>query len=293
MMRGRQMVGCILVGVVVARGGWAQDSVGADPVAIATHEVAQGWSARTVRTGDAVVFPFGRAQPQLTCAPLRACVIVLEAGEKVLGKASGDTERWLIAQTSTGPGGRTALLVVKPTDCNLTTNLVVTTDRRVYDVTLTSAPCVGRAGGATAEYTRIVRFYYPDELLVGGDLTGMGVTRPMLEDTAGDPSARGTAPARLNFAYTVQPDRGVRWAPQHVYDDGAHVYIRLPEHAQHGALPVLFEVGRDGARGMLNYAVNGDVYVTDRVFTRAVLVVTDGRHEETVKLTNESIAARR
>lgn len=293
-MRWSLVVMFALMGIGVTGLVRAQDSVGAgDPVLIARQEVALGWSARTVRTGDAVVFPFGRSQPTLTCAPLRACVVELEPGERVLGKASGDTERWLIAQTATGVGGRTALLVVKPTECNLVTNLVVTTDRRVYDVTLTSAPCAGRAGGVTAEYTRIVRFYYPDELLVGGDSAGVAATRPEVGDTSATSRGRGVPPARLNFAYTVKPDRGVRWAPVHVYDDGAHVYIRLPESARHGVLPVLFEVGKDGARGMLNYAVDGDAYVTDRVFARAVLVVPDGHHEQTAQIVNDQLAPAR
>jgi hypothetical protein len=70
------------VGLRWATGGaWAQgtDSAAADPVAVAQIEAARGWSARTVRVGDAVVFPFGRAQPTVTCAPLRACVIELES----------------------------------------------------------------------------------------------------------------------------------------------------------------------------------------------------------------------
>jgi hypothetical protein len=73
-----------------------------DPIAIAEQEAARGWSARTVRSGDAVVFPFGRTQPTVTCAPLRACVIQLEAGETVLGSAAGDAERWLLDRTVTG-----------------------------------------------------------------------------------------------------------------------------------------------------------------------------------------------
>jgi len=268
----------------------AQDTVSGDPVSVAQHEAVQGWSARTVRTGDAVVYPFGRVQPQLTCAPLRACVVVLEPGERVLGKASGDTERWLIEQTATGPGGGTALIVVKPTACDLTTNLVVTTDRRVYDVTLRSALCVGHAGGVGVEYTRLVRFYYPDELMVGAESPVLS-TRPRVGEQ--DTVARGMALSRLNFAYDIKADRGVRWGPAHVYDDGAHVYIRLPDNARHGPLPVLFEVGRDGTRGMLNYAVDGDVYVTDRVFARAVLVVGNGKHEETVELLNRQLSERR
>ena len=262
------------------------DSGAGDPVAIAQGEAARGWSARTVRTGEAVVFPFGRVQPTLTCAPLRACVIQLEPGERVLGKASGDTERWLIDQTATGAGGRTPLIVIKPTACDLATNLVVTTDRRVYDVTLDAAPCRGRAGGAAAEYTRVIRFYYPNELMVRlatADGSATLATEPIGQ----------ARPAQLNFRYLVRADRHVLWAPVHVYDDGAHVYIRLPESTRHGALPVLFQLSEDGARSVLNYAVEGDAYVTDRVFARAVLVVGDGKKEQVAELVNQQLTAAR
>jgi P-type conjugative transfer protein TrbG len=216
----------------------------------------------------ATVIPFGRARPTLVCAPLRACAIELEGGERVLGTASGDSERWLVERSATGAGGRTPLVIVKPVACDLTTNLIVTTDRRVYDVTL-AAPC--RARG---EYTRVVRFNYPDDL----------VTAVGRDSTTGDAS-----PARLNFGYDVKADKHVLWAPAHVYDDGVHVYIRLAEVARHGVLPVLYEVGADGGRAMINYAVEGDAYVTDRVFERAVLVVGEGKKEQTAELTNKRL----
>ena len=247
-----------------------------DAAAVAQREAARGWSARTVRTGDAVVFPFGRTQPTLTCAPLRACVIELEAGERVLGTASGDTERWIVERSAMGTGGRTALVIVKPTACDLVTNLIVTTDRRAYDVTLDAAPCRGRAGGAATEYTRVIRFYYPDALV-----TKLGIGR--------DSGSVDATPAHLNFGYTVRADRHVVWAPAHVYDDGAHVYIRLADVTRHGVLPVLYQVGADGARALLNYAVDGDAYVTDRVFARAVLVVGEGKKEQTAELINQQL----
>jgi P-type conjugative transfer protein TrbG len=264
------VMGVALVGVAFAQ----TDTTDGDPVAIAAREARSGWSARTVRTGDAVVFPFGRVQPKVTCAPLRACVIALEPGEVVLGKASGDAERWLVDQTATGQGGRTALIVVKPTACNLVTNLVVSTDRRVYDVSLVSAPCAGPAGGAASEYTRMVRFYYPDSLVTRGQASGAAEILAASEDAV--------RPEDLRFGYSVKVDKHARWAPIAVYDDGVHTYIRLPDELSHGPLPILRAVTERGAPELMNYAVVGNGFVTDRVVERAELVMAsdDGRRVE-------------
>jgi P-type conjugative transfer protein TrbG len=243
------------------------DSASADPVIVAMTEAQRGWSARTVRTGDAVVFPYGRVQPMVTCAPLRACVIELEPGETVLGEASGDAERWLIDRTATGVRGKTVLVVVKPTACSLTTNLVLSTDRRVYDLSLVSAPCTGPAGGPTAEYTRFVRFYYPDPLIAGAD-SGVGASR-----SRGDESR----PERLRFEYVVHADKHVRWAPVAVYDDGAHTYLRFAEYMARGPLPVLRALSESGTPALMNYTVEANAFITDRVIDRAELVMGDER----------------
>ena len=50
-----------------------------------------------------------------------------------------------IAPAPAGPDGRTVLIVVKPRECDITTNLVLATDRRRYDLTLDSPPCRGRS----------------------------------------------------------------------------------------------------------------------------------------------------
>ena len=102
--------------------------------------------AGVLRQSTVMVVPFGHSQPVLACAPLRASVVELQPGEVVLGVVAGDTERFAVEQTHTGPAGRTPLVVVKPLAYDVTTNLVVSTDRRVYHVTLDSAPRPSRAG---------------------------------------------------------------------------------------------------------------------------------------------------
>src|SRR5438034_11784048 len=82
-------------------------------------------------------------------------------------RIAGDLTRWEVTPAAAGPDGRTTLVVVKPKDCDLTTNLVLATDRRIYDLTLDSPPCRATVGRSETNpqdpYARHVRFYYPDQ----------------------------------------------------------------------------------------------------------------------------------
>ena len=252
---------------------------GHDPIAAATREYHASGVARTVLQGNFVTFPFGHAQPTLTCTVLRACVIELEPGEIVLSRISGDTERWEIAPAPAGPDGRTLLIVVKPRDCDITTNVVLATDRRLYDLTLDSPPCKGHSTNPQQSYARHVRFYYPDATLA----------RWALPATP-SPARVGADVLSLNFGYRVKKDRQFPWAPAQVFDDGAHVYLKLPAQARHAAAPVLFVLQSDGSRILINYSVvGGDTYVTDRLFDRAVLVAGVDGQERRVRI--ERVAA--
>jgi type IV secretion system protein TrbG len=296
MTRAPWVLHLMIVARVAAQGTDGAGAAGAagatgDPVSIAKAEVARGLGPRTVDAGDAVVYPYGAREAEVVCAPLRACVIELESEERVLATALGDTERWLVERAGTGVGGRTPLVIVKPVACGLATNLVVSTDRRVYDIALDAPRCgrgvagaAGAAGGASgggtagaagaaaaARYTPHVRFYYP---------TGM-VAR------AGEVSAAAVRPESLAFTYRWVADRKVAWSPAAVYDDGAHVYVRLGAEARHGELPVLFAELPDKTTALMNYVVSNDTYITDRVFERAVLVGAGGaRRIEIVNVVN-------
>src|SRR5215469_15000205 len=85
-------------------------------------------------------YPYGeRTPPMLRCMPLFVCDLVLEPGETIVNVAVGDSVRWLIAPASSGTsGGATSHVLVKPTEPGLRTNLIVTTSRRAYYLTLVS-----------------------------------------------------------------------------------------------------------------------------------------------------------
>ncbi|GAC1487778.1 MAG: hypothetical protein NVS1B5_11050 [Gemmatimonadaceae bacterium] len=244
-----------------------------DLLAAATKAYKTSGIARTVVDGDLITFPFGHTQPTLTCAVLRACVIELEPGELVLSRIAGDTERWEITPATAGADGKTALVVVKPRDCDITTNVVLVTDRRLYDLTLDSPSCKSRATNPQQTYARHVRFYYPDETVAAW-------RKPDPQ-----PSVRIAPDAlSLNFHYEVKKDRQFPWAPAQVFDDGTRVYIKLPGDARGSVAPVLFVLEGDGGKSLVNYSVlGGDTYVTDRLFDRAELVAgVDGKERRVI-----------
>ena len=72
-------------------------------------------------------------------APGQVTDIALQPGENLGAVAAGDTVRWVIGDTTSGSGDtkRTHVLA-KPFTAGLSTNIVITTDRRTYHLALTS-----------------------------------------------------------------------------------------------------------------------------------------------------------
>jgi type IV secretion system protein TrbG len=264
-----------------------------DPVTItaATREYRRTGVARIVHEGSALTFPYGHAQPIITCAPLRVCILQLDSGEAVLSKIIGDSRRWEVHMAVGGVDGKTTLVAIKPTDCNLTTNLFLSTTKgRGYDLTLDSPPCaratVSSARNPIGSYTRYVRFYYPDEMVE----TTIPLAQPASSISAAPPGNATVVVSpnveSYNFEYGVVRDKHFPWTPIAVFDDHVHCYIKLPLSAAHGEAAVLFIVNDDGSKTLLNYSIQGDTYISDRVFVHGLLMVTDGGKQVALHLEN-------
>lgn len=239
------------------------------PVLLASLAIATPVGAQTAAPAplpDGVVeVRFGEEVPVLGCGVLRACRVELQAGERLLSPpALGDAERWLTAQVASGPGGAVPVVVVKPTACGITTNLMIATDRRIYDLDLEAAPC----RGATRIRGRAVRFAYP-EAPASAYVSAV--------DPVGGTLAERAARAP-NTAYRMRRRGDFPWVPTRVADDGAHVYLELPPEARSSAAPVLYSLD-SGERTLINYATEGEVFVTDRLFRRAALVIGEASLE--------------
>jgi len=218
------------------------------------------------------VYPFAEGVIyRLFAAPERVSDIALQPGETLSAVAAGDTVRWTVGDTTSGSGDtkRTHILV-KPFSVGLSTNLIITTDRRVYRVQLTS-----RAGAAMAA----ISWSYPaDELLAQA--------RQREAAEAARPVSADVAIERLDFAYEISGDRPA-WRPIRAFDDGRQSWIEFPPAIASGEAPPLFILGDDGEAELVNYRMAGNFYVVDRLFAAAELRL-GGKKQKVVRITRSA-----
>ncbi len=245
----------------------------ADPRA----RVAQGNSAARVeptRAGyiNAIqVYPFTEgALYQVYAAPGEVTDIALEAGEQLVGSgpvAAGDTVRWIIGDTESGAGAAKHVhILLKPTRADLTTNLVINTDRRTYHLELRSAE---------KTYMASVSWAYPESALIA--LRG----RSAAAETA-TPVVAGVDIEALNFRYRLEGDNPP-WRPLRAFDDGRQVFIEFPAGIGQGEMPPLWVIGAEGGADLVNYRVQGRHMVVDRLFAAAELRLGE-QHQEKVRI---------
>lgn len=255
--------------------------------------------ARVVQSGTHAMVPFGHVQPTLRCAPLRVCTLELQSGERVIDSVLGDPVRWVV-DIAAGPDSVPVVVakpVALPNACDLTTNLVVTTTRRIYHVTLDSPPCTAQSESTNPDlpYMRQVKFYFPDDALVRHH--GAAVMDRVATPT---PAASGAFPGSpiplesgvmpvddlgaLHFDYQVVPDQRFPWVPKVVFDNGRQTCIRLPSEAYHSDLAVLYELNVRGDYEYVQYGVRDGCIVTDRVMHRMVLIIPGGSGRDPLRL---------
>jgi P-type conjugative transfer protein TrbG len=217
-----------------------------------------------------VMYSYGAGLPSVVCAPLRVCMIELEAGEKIVGEPHiGDSVRWIISPAMYGAGDKaTPVIILKPQTPGLDTNLLITTDRRAYYIRLISRP---------EDYVARVAFAYPEDdgRKWQQQLAAQQAVAKQEKHAAEVPHAM-IAVEHMNFEYVIHGgDEHIR--PARVFDDGAKTYIQMPPDIQHREAPVLLVVGNDGKGEMTNYRVKDQTYIVDRVFDRADLMLGSGK----------------
>ncbi|MCR6659792.1 MAG: P-type conjugative transfer protein TrbG [Asticcacaulis sp.] len=202
------------------------------------------------------VYPFMEgALYRLYTTPEKVSDISLQSGEHLIAISAGDTARWVIGDTKSGAGeGEQPHVLVKPYVSGLKTNLVITTDRRTYHLALESTPSTAMAA---------VSWSYPQDTVIA--LKAQAVQAEQIQ-----PVASGIAIESLRFRYDIKGDSPV-WRPLHVFDDGEKVYIEFPKDIAQDEAPPLFVVGEEGKAQLVNYRMNRNYYIVDRLFSAAEL----------------------
>jgi len=205
------------------------------------------------------VYPFSDgALYQVYAAPGEVTDVALEAGEQLVGTgpvAAGDTVRWVIGDTESGSGTSKRIhILLKPTQPDLTTNLVINTDRRTYHLELRSMD---------KTYMASVSFAYPQD-----ELIALRAQNSTAEEAT--PLASGVDVNALAFRYSIEGDNPP-WRPLRAFDDGKQVFIEFPSGIAQGEMPPLWVVGAQGEGQLVNYRVRGAYMIVDRLFAAAEL----------------------
>lgn len=210
------------------------------------------------------VFPYSEgALYQVYAAPGQITSLSLEPGERLTGSgpiAAGDTARWIIGDTESGSGReRRVQILVKPTSADITTNLVINTDRRTYLIELRARE---------ADYMPLVAWAYPE---------AQTRLQPQLPTTPAIPPE-----AQRHYRYVLQGD-DPPWRPISVFDDKRRVYVVFPQGIVQGEMPPLFVVGADGTAQLVNARIYRNVFIVDRLFAAAELRL-GGRNQQVVRI---------
>jgi type IV secretion system protein TrbG len=210
------------------------------------------------------VYPYQEGEVyRLYAAPEQVSDITLQSGESLISVAAGDTVRWIVGDTTSGSGAakRTHILV-KPSAPGLNTNLVISTDRRVYHLALESTERTAMAA---------LSWNYPQDEL-------MAIERATADAEAQRPVTDGLALDNLNFDYRISGD-DPGWRPLRAFDDGRQTFIAFPPSISVGEAPPLFVMGANSQAQLVNYRMRGDYYVVDRLFDAAELRLGEKRQD--------------
>lgn len=228
-------------------------------------------------SGGTVRFAYGLAQPSIVCAVLQVCDVELQPGEQVNSLQIGDQERWSVEPAiSGGAAGEVQHLIIKPHDVGLETSLVVATNRRTYHIRLRSH---------RTDFMPRVAFTYPEEATAKWEALRNREAKERREATL---PASGEYLGDLNFDYTLSGNAS--WKPVRVYNDGRKTVLQMPAAMAQTEAPTLLVVRKEGGvfsddeTVMVNYRVQGNRYIVDAVFDKAILIAGVGSTQDRVTI---------
>ena len=251
-----------------------------------------------------VEFIYGQGMPVVICSPMRLCDIALEVGENVQDVMIGDT-RWKVQPSISGKTPNHQVhAIVKPSDVGLVTSLMISTDRRVYNLTLKSSG---------ENYMPQVSFTYPGSDTANAWSSFIDEQQAKIEEAlfiktanaqakeqaareqaerqriqamkSAEPPRLGVDIDNLNFDYKI--DGRTNWKPTRVFDDGIHTYVDLPNSALSDDVPVLVVSPSGGGNEIVNYRLKNNRYVIDGLTSRILLLRDVGRKQQRIVITRK------
>ena len=232
----------------------------------------------TLGQTGAIVFTYQNYIPKVICRPMRVTSIILQPGEIVTGVFPGDTARWTFVPGKSGaPGNEQIHVLVKPLMEDISTNLVINTDRRSYNIDLVSS---------STEFMPSVSFNYPADTMAAWDVFIAEKQKERNTTVLLSDGGYGVNPEELHFDYEIRGDDDIRWKPIRVWDDGIKTYIQFPSQSAIKSIEAPVFIIFEGKREMLvNYRVASDMFIVDKVFAKGGLIAGTGREQARIVIT--------
>ena len=216
-------------------------------------------------------------QPIIDCAPFQETIITLE-GEKFTSITSGDPQNlsYMVAVSGSSTGTETQQVLVKPGLPKMSTNMVIATDKRVYNILVV-------VGAYKDKVTRNVSFWYPEDMTASvnskidkqNDIDLNAEKMPQLDL------------ANANFNYKISGDEP-SWIPLRVFDDGKRTWIEMPKGADNKNLPSVLIQSDSGQDMKYNQSYYSPYMIIDGIFSKAKLIAGVGSNQVEVDLTNKN-----
>lgn len=241
--------------------------------------LASGSNAELVATplsGDSRLVQFNYDEDNtflILSKPKAVTHIAFAADEMVQSIAAGDTAQWELTPTKSRKN-----MFIKPRYEGLETSMTIITDKRTYQFVLRST------GDGKKWYQRVSWLYAGTTVLeqdvkldsLAADAGFNAGGRRMANDqelirpavsSSDAPSTAGLRPDKLRFGYEINGNAPFK--PVNVFDDGRFTYLKMPADVQE--LPALFTVIEGQNYSLVNYTIDGDYMVAQRLLTEAVL----------------------
>jgi type IV secretion system protein VirB9 len=167
-------------------------------------------------------------------------------------------------------------VLIKPLAADISTNVIINTDRRTYQLDLMSS---------AKDFMPSVSFSYPgDSLKAWGSF--LEEKRRERESALTLASGYSTDPSELHLDYEIRGKESLRWKPVRVWDDGVKTYIRFRKGSAKKSVeaPVLV-VYEHKKEVLVNYRAAPDMYIVDREFDKAALIAGTGSAQDRVVIT--------
>jgi type IV secretion system protein VirB9 len=204
----------------------------------------------------------------------RITEIRLQPGEEFITMYGGSTDGLMAEHTVTvsDSGAIQTSVFIKPAKKDLTTNVIIITDRRMYRI---------NAVFDEEYYTPLAYWQYPLD-----DYYASQKALARLEEEFGIiPTVGVDTKSLLDFEFIVKEDKSIEWKPVYAFEHQGKIYIRMPESVKLGDMPVLFALNT-GKPQLVNYRIRQNHYIVDRVGTQLLLV--SGDDQVLVKLKEKS-----